>query len=237
METDELPYISVIITAYDRKEFLLNAIKSVVNQTLDKKYYEIIVIKNFRDENIDDFINENKIKHKLMDGTVGEFLYKGISEANGEIISFLDDDDLFSSNNLEVIYNKFKSNNDLCYYHDGHIVVNEKYQKLIKKIGNAISFNMSSISVRKSILNLNYIKKISSNTDHFMYLSALEANKDIVNGKKTLTYYMYHSSSSRLIGNDINQIITYKKRILEKDLKQFKMFSGMFSAKKSIDYI
>jgi len=61
MENDKLPYISVIITAYNRKEYLLNAIKSVINQTLDKKYYEIIVIKNFNDKNIDDFINENKI--------------------------------------------------------------------------------------------------------------------------------------------------------------------------------
>jgi len=237
METDELLYISVIITAYDRKEFLLNAIKSVVNQTLDKKYYEIIVIKNFRDENIDNFINENKINHILVDGTVGEFLHAGMDASRGEIICFLDDDDLFAKEKLRVIYREFKYHNNLCYYHDGHIVVNEKYQKLIKKIGNAISFNLSSISVRKSILNLNYLKKISANTDHFMYLSALEANKDIVNGKKTLTYYMYHSSSSRLIGNDINQIITYKKRILEKDLKQFEMFSGMFNAQKSIDYI
>ena len=49
MNDNELPYISVIITAYNRKDFLFNAIKSVVNQTLDKKYYEIIVIKNFED--------------------------------------------------------------------------------------------------------------------------------------------------------------------------------------------
>ena len=44
MNDNKLPYISVIITAYNRKEFLLNAIKSALNQTLDKKYYEIIVI-------------------------------------------------------------------------------------------------------------------------------------------------------------------------------------------------
>ena len=95
MENNNLPYISVIITAYNIKEFLLNAIKSVLKQTLEKKYYEIIVIKNFLDKDIDDLIDEKKIKHILMEGTLGEFLYKGISEANGEIISFLDDDDLF----------------------------------------------------------------------------------------------------------------------------------------------
>ena len=58
---EDKPYISVVITAYDRKVFLLNAIKSVLSQTLDKTYYEIIVIKNFKDDNIDDFIKKNKV--------------------------------------------------------------------------------------------------------------------------------------------------------------------------------
>ena len=74
MEIDKLPYVSVIITAYNRKEFLLNAIKSVLNQRLDKKYYEIIVIKNFRDKNIDDFIKDKKIKEILIEGTMGLFI-------------------------------------------------------------------------------------------------------------------------------------------------------------------
>ena len=122
MESDKLPYISVIITAYNRKEFLLNAIKSVVNQTVEKKYYEIIVIKNFRDETIDEFINKNKIKHLVMDGTVGEYLDKGISEANGEIISFLDDDDLFFKNKLDIVYKEFRKNKDVVYYHNHGII-------------------------------------------------------------------------------------------------------------------
>ena len=124
METDELPYISVIITAYDRKEFLLNAIKSALNQTLDKKYYEIIVIKNFRDENIDDFINENKIKHILMDGTMGKFLCSGIDASRGEIICFLDDDDLFFENKLEIVYKEFKKDMNIVYYHNFGVSIN-----------------------------------------------------------------------------------------------------------------
>ena len=37
--------------------FSIKAIKSAVNQTLDKEYYEIIVVKNFNDDLVDDFIN------------------------------------------------------------------------------------------------------------------------------------------------------------------------------------
>jgi len=40
-------FITVIITAYNRRKFLESAIKSAINQTLPRKYYEIIVVKNF----------------------------------------------------------------------------------------------------------------------------------------------------------------------------------------------
>ncbi len=61
MNDSKLPYISVIITAYNRKEFLLNAIKSAVNQTVNKRHYEIIVIKNFKEKTVDEFIDNHNM--------------------------------------------------------------------------------------------------------------------------------------------------------------------------------
>ena len=237
MSGSKLPCISVIITAYNRKEFLLNAINSAVNQTLDKKYYEIIVVKNFTENTIDRFIDEHHIKNIQMDGAVGEFLYAGVSASSGEIISFLDDDDLFSNDKLEVVYNKFKANINLCYYHNSHISVNEKYQKLDSKLGKSITFNLSSISLRKSILKLNNLEKISSNTDHFMYLSALESGKNIISGKDNLTYYMFHNSVSHIDTIDINEFIQNRNPDLEEDVKPFIMFGEMFVSVKAKNYI
>ena len=237
MSASKLPYISVIITAYNRKSFLLNAIKSAVNQTLDKKYYEIIVIKNFAENTLDEFIDNHNIKNILIDGTVGEFLYSGVSVSNGEIISFLDDDDLFSKDKLQVVYNKFKANNNLCYYHNAHITVNEQYQKFDSNLGKSITFNLSSISVRKPILNLNNLKKINSNTDHFMYLSALESDKNIIANKEELTYYMFHNSVSHIDTNDINLFIKSRNPNLEQDIRPFVMFSEMFISGKAKNYM
>jgi glycosyltransferase involved in cell wall biosynthesis len=42
-----VPFISVIITAHNRREFLLDAVNSALNQTLPKDEYEIIIVKNF----------------------------------------------------------------------------------------------------------------------------------------------------------------------------------------------
>lgn len=55
-----MPFISVIITAYNRKEFLLEAVNSALNQTLPKDEYEIIVVRNFSE--YDDILKNLDVK-------------------------------------------------------------------------------------------------------------------------------------------------------------------------------
>ena len=238
METDKLPYISVIITAYNRKEFILNAIKSVLNQTLDKQYYEIIVIKNFRDETIDEFINKNKIKHIVMDGTVGEYLDKGISEANGEIISFLDDDDLFFKNKLDIVYKEFRKNKDVVYYHNRCVPVNENGKTInINCANTSIDFNISSISMKKSIVKIHNPEQINGATDVLMYIYALESDKKLIKGKEKLTYYMSHNSASHIVGKNIEE---YKKFVINTSnlyLSYYMHFNNLVHSRKAINFL
>ena len=51
--------ISVIITAYNRRDYLIDAMNSVLSQTLKKERYEVIVVKNFYDKELDEFIYKN----------------------------------------------------------------------------------------------------------------------------------------------------------------------------------
>jgi glycosyltransferase involved in cell wall biosynthesis len=41
-----VPFVSVIITAHDWREYLLEAVDSASNQILPKEEYQIIVVKN-----------------------------------------------------------------------------------------------------------------------------------------------------------------------------------------------
>jgi glycosyltransferase involved in cell wall biosynthesis len=41
-----VPFVSVIITAHDWREYLLEAVNSALNQILPKEEYQIIVVKN-----------------------------------------------------------------------------------------------------------------------------------------------------------------------------------------------
>ncbi|TRM87006.1 hypothetical protein DJ529_09775 [Sulfolobus sp. C3] len=54
--------ISVIITAHNRRKFLKESITSALNQEFDKDKYEIIVMKNFEDQEIDSFMKEKNVK-------------------------------------------------------------------------------------------------------------------------------------------------------------------------------
>jgi glycosyltransferase involved in cell wall biosynthesis len=125
------PLISVIIMAYNRREFIREAVKSVVNQTLPKDEYELIVVKNFEDAYVDDVIKSMKGKSLKGKSLLADLISYGakvtlaIEKAEGDVICFLDDDDMYSPWRLEVIRDKFKHNPSLIYYHNNVLVVNE----------------------------------------------------------------------------------------------------------------
>jgi glycosyltransferase involved in cell wall biosynthesis len=111
--------ISVIISAYNRREFLKNAIRSVYNQLLDKGLYEVVVVKSFEDKDIDDYIAKLGYKNIVYDTpNYGERVSAGIEESKGEILAFLEDDDEFKPNKLSKIYNVFSTQKEVSYFHD-----------------------------------------------------------------------------------------------------------------------
>jgi glycosyltransferase involved in cell wall biosynthesis len=61
------PLISVIITAYNRREFIRDAVNSVINSTLPEDEYEIIVVKNFKDEYVDSIVEKTGGKSIITD--------------------------------------------------------------------------------------------------------------------------------------------------------------------------
>ncbi|MGC9122923.1 MAG: glycosyltransferase family 2 protein [Thermoplasmata archaeon] len=238
----EKPYISVIITAHNRKDFLKDAINSVLNQTLEKSFYEIIVIKNFEDQEIDNLIEENKIiSLKTRDESlIGEDLALGIERAKGEVISFLDDDDLFMPKKLETVYNYFKKYENLVYLHNSEYFIDEKGNPtrfwvkdlnedvVLDNVKNlnilsklriyGLFFNMSSISVRKNKIlpYLEDLKKINSNPDDFVFFISLYKSPNLsILLKQKLTKYMVHQSTTVFKNIDKNVFVNKQIKYLE----------------------
>ena len=102
--------ISCIITVYNRQEYINNAIDCVVNQSL--KPHEIIVVDNSSEEIFIQNKYFSKIKiYKIIPGAgIAQALNFGVSVAEGDYISFLEDDGIWPKDYLENVYynNHFK---------------------------------------------------------------------------------------------------------------------------------
>ena len=101
--------VSVIIPMYDSKNTIIDAIQSVTNQTY-KGEMEIIIVndgsKDGCEKLVYELINNNTTNHiiKLVDkenGGVSSARNRGIREANGEWIAFLDSDDVWLPEKLQ----------------------------------------------------------------------------------------------------------------------------------------
>ncbi|MEM0135906.1 MAG: glycosyltransferase family 2 protein [Thermoplasmatales archaeon] len=175
--------ISIIITAYNRKEFLLDAVRSVLQNDYPRELYEIVVCKNFKDPFIDSFLSHNDV-FVIDSGNVniGEQLFLAISNSSCDIICFLDDDDRFKVNKLKSIFFKFSEDKEIVYYHNQTDSIDEKSNPLPgnihKRISNkvilrgpsvepiaeylrtrddftlySLMFNLSCVSVRRSVIS------------------------------------------------------------------------------------
>jgi glycosyltransferase involved in cell wall biosynthesis len=246
------PSISVIVTAYNRRKYLLEALKSAIYQTLDRNMYEIIVIKNFEDDVIDEFMRQNSIKNIISSGIEGYYPFLALENANGEILVFLDDDDIINKNKLQIVYDTFQDKN-IGYMHNNYNVligdniihdnlINAPHYKTVR-IKNESKLdklyflekilayqNNSCISIRKTVLEIGkeYLKKQVANIDRFLYLTAVLSEFDLYIDERTLTTYRIHENqTSALNDQDINNLITRKLDFIKKSIPAFENMCNM----------
>lgn len=99
-----MPTISVIVPAYNAEKTILKTIESVLKQTFTD--FELIIINDGSNDstlNIVNSINDDRIKvFSYANSGVCVSRNRGIEQAQGEYISFLDADDLWTTDKLEL---------------------------------------------------------------------------------------------------------------------------------------
>jgi len=105
--------VSVIIPCYNQAKFLSDAIKSVQSQSYSN--WEAIIINDGSTDNIDEIIaslDDNRIIYiKQENHGLANARNRGLSEATGDLIQFLDADDMITSYKFESQIEGLKKNN------------------------------------------------------------------------------------------------------------------------------
>ena len=107
-----MPFFSIIIPLYNKEEHIVNTLQSVFDQNYDD--YEIIIINDGSTDTSHQLVSNienDKIRYFLTKNNgVSSARNYGIKKAIGKLVAFLDADDYWYPNHLEIIsqlYNKF----------------------------------------------------------------------------------------------------------------------------------
>lgn len=174
------PLFSVIVVAYNRKDYIMEAIQSVLIQTIEKDHYEIIVIKNIVDPMIDTFLKKHNIlninsEEKTLSGKISE----SAQIANGEYLCFLEDDDLWSPNRLSHFSSLLNNFCQVDYYHNGHVHFISRKQKVVLFNGSEEDKSVHLINTLSAKCSFKEFNKLTKN--HSSYnLSSMIIKKDLV---------------------------------------------------------
>ncbi len=129
------PLVSVIIPFYNNIEVLHTAINSVLDQTY--KNVEIILIDDYSSNSLDQikkYLLIEKVKYFRNESNKGPGFSRnvGIENSSGDYLAFLDADDTWLNNKLEIQLNYMQKNNYL-FSHTSYFRNNQDNGK-IKKI-------------------------------------------------------------------------------------------------------
>jgi glycosyltransferase involved in cell wall biosynthesis len=195
-------FVSVIITVFNRKDIILRAINSVLNQTF--KHFEIIIVDDGSTDGVEkilfpvlkkyDFIKY--IRHSNRNTPFS--LNTGIKVAEGDYITFLDSDDEYEKNHLDLRMYYFHRNPDVDLIHTTCKIIGKEKDLYIPDAQNPKKL----IHLSKCIIGATFFGKKKAfgfkgfkNCYGYDYEFYLRARK-IFNTKK-LDYptYIYHRES------------------------------------------
>lgn len=234
------PLVSIVMPTYNRAYCINRALESVLEQTYPQ--WELLIVDNHSDDSTEALVKGYKdgrinLLHIDNDGVIARSRNKGIENANGKYIAFLDSDDWWSSEKLKVSVEALEKGVDIIY-HDLFIISKKQTKpKIWRKIktrnlgttafhdlisrGNALS--TSSVVVSKALmLKINGFSVdpfLVGAEDYDAWIRLSKSTNKFKRLRNTLGYYWQGEDNYTTPGRTLN-IIEYINR------KYGKEFSG-----------
>lgn len=147
-------FFSVIINTYNNQKTIIGTLKSVINQTF--RNFELIIVDDCSSDNTVNLVEKEiytkklerikLIKLKQNKGISGA-RNVGIKEAVGNYIAFIDGDDIWKKNKLQVQYNYIKESNAEWLF-SNYSVIDSNYNYLGERIRKAGIYDYRKIISR-----------------------------------------------------------------------------------------
>lgn len=196
--------ISVVITTFNRPDFLQEALIGVSLQEFSA--YEIVIIDDCSTKSYDEVfplvekLNARYLKQK---SGVGANAARniGIKESTGDIIAFLDDDDVWLPNYLKVIHEEYLNGADAVVSgfkqlgKEEVVVINKDLDVTKTSLlrGNTYC-GMSGFSAKRELLLANsFDEKLNNGQDWDMYVRLFEKKIKFKNVSKPVFLYRFQN--------------------------------------------
>lgn len=236
MEQEKM--VSVIIPTYNRKlSYLSKAISSVIQQTYSN--YEIIVVDDNictskYSSNIEKYCKLHKITYLRTKGSEGANCARNIGacHAEGFYLAFLDDDDMWLPNKLEIQLKYFE--NDIGMVYSNGYVISSNSKRLYTKSANFISkgnlyqlllYNyigptVTAVIKRECFFDIGMFDEVMpAKQDYDLWIRITEKYK-IIGINQPLYLYLQHDSNQ--MSKDYSLILKGYQKLYKKYRRYYK---------------
>ena len=226
--------VSIIVPFYKKKKYILNSIKSILNQTY--KNFEIIII--YDDSNLDDL--KYILEIKRLDKRIRVFRNKenkgvglsrnyGIKKSRGKFIAFLDADDIWHPLKLSTQI-EFMINNNFSITHTSYNIINEKNKKVGTRFAKNLKFSdlirscdigLSTVIIEKKLLDNLCFPNLKTKEDYVLWLQLTKKGYEFKAFDQFLTDWRLakNSLSSSTFRKLIDGYNVYRKYLEQSILK------------------
>ena len=188
------PFFSIIIPTYNRAHLLPIAIESVLNQTFTNWELVIVddgstdntkaVVESFNDDRIKYIWQENKERSAASNN--------GIGQSKGTYICFLDSDDYYLNNRLELFHYEILERNSpkalfytgICFKNGDTIIKQEEEPNIYKSMMDYIVYNVignPQVCVHYQILEQHkYNEQLTISEDMELWIRILDAGYSFI---------------------------------------------------------
>lgn len=201
--------VSIIIPYFKKKDYILDAINSILNQTYQN--FEIIIVYDDIDKSELSLIYkiqkvDNRIKVLINKKNLGAGLSRNyaIKNSNGKYIAFLDADDIWNVEKLKKQVNIMEKKN-LSITHTSYVILDKNnnhanirlaknldYKKLLK----SCDVGLSTVMIKKDLFSKkNKFSNMKTKEDYVLWLSLTKSGYIFYPIKEILTSWRISQNS------------------------------------------